>query len=134
MKKLSLTHSLSMMGLAVSVLATATPAGASAAAHDTMHDTRTVSVRYAEAELASAEGVQGLYEKLERASRQACRRPDGRSLAARADWRSCRSAALDAAVAEVKNVGLSALHRERSGAMASNDALMAAVESAQEGH
>jgi UrcA family protein len=132
MKKFSLANSLATAGLAVSVLATAALAGESVAAHDAMHDKRTVSVRYADADLASAEGVQALYQKLERASRRACRRPDERSLAARADWRSCRSAALDAAVTEVKNVHLSALHRARSGVTA-NAALVAAMASGREG-
>jgi len=131
MKKFSLANSLSTVGLVACVLATAAQAGESAAAHGAMRDIRSVHVRYAEADLASAEGVHALYEKLERASRQACRRRDERSLGARADWRSCRSAALDAAVAEVHNVRLSALHRERSGAMA-NDALVAALDSAYE--
>ena len=132
MKTFSLANSLSTMGLAVSVLAAAAQAGESMAARAAMRDMRTVSVRYAEADLASAEGVQALYEKLERASRQACRRPGERSLAVRADWRSCRSAALDAAVTGVKNVRLSALHRERCGATA-NAALVAAVENGHEG-
>lgn len=132
MKKFRLANSLSTVGFVASVLATAAQAGEGAAAHDAMHDIRSVNVRYAEADLASAEGVQALYQKLERASRQACRRRDERSLAARADWRSCRSAALDAAVAAVQNVRLGALHRERYGAM-TNDARVAALESVHDG-
>ena len=132
MKKFSLANSLSTMGLAFSVLATAAQAGEPVPAQGAMRDTRVVSVRYTQADLASPEGVQALYVKLERASRQACRRADDRGLSARADVRNCRAGALDAAVAQVKNVRLGALHRERSGA-AVNGALVAAADSANSG-
>lgn len=129
MKRFSLANSLSTIGLLVSVITTGAQAEERAAERAAVRDLRAVNVRYAGSGLASAEGVQALYARLERASRQACRRFDGRDLQARTDARACRSAALDAAVAEVQSVGLSALHRERSSARG-DGALMAAVSGA----
>ena len=131
MKRFSLANSLSTMGLVFSVITTGSQAEERVAERAAARDLRAVNIRYAGSGLATPEGVQALYAKLERASRQACRRVDGRDLRARTDARACRNAALDAAVAGVQSVGLSALHRERSGARG-DAALVAAVADAHE--
>ena len=131
MKRFSLANSLSTMGLVFSVITTGSQAEERVAERAAARDLRAVNIRYAGSGLATPEGVQALYAKLERASRQACRSVDGRDLRARTDARACRDAALLAAVAEVQSVSLSALHRERSGARG-DGALMAAVSEAHE--
>ena len=129
MKRFSLINSLSTMGLVFSVITTGAQAEERVAERAAARDLRAVNVRYAASGLATADGVQALYARLERASRQACRRFDGRDLRARTDALACRNAALDAAVAEVQSVSLGALHRERCGARG-DGALMAAVSGA----
>ena len=129
MKRFSLANSLSIIGLALSVLATAAQADDIAPASATLRDARTVTVRYADADLASAEGVETLYQRLDRAALRACSRGGDRGADAFADRRACRAAALDAAVAQVQDARLSQLHRARTVAQG-HDALVAAADDA----
>jgi UrcA family protein len=71
-----------------------------------------VTVRYADLNLNTAEGVEALYARLRAAARKACGPQPSRALVERIDWRTCYTAALEAAVSNVKSEQLSALHRE----------------------
>jgi UrcA family protein len=99
-----------------SQLALAFAAGACAAllafpaAAGPARESRSVAVNYADLDLRDEQDVATLYARLDRAARATCGVADARNLAQMADWRRCRSEALDGAVSEVANERLSALH------------------------
>lgn len=101
--------------LAATVLAlAATIAGAQTAAAEqagSIRETRSLRIGFSDLDLREPRAVAVLYERLQRAARAVCGRPDIRDLARRDDWQRCRTDALDAAVAQVGDARLAALHR-----------------------
>jgi UrcA family protein len=73
-----------------------------------------VSVRYVAADLATAKGTEALYQRIERAARVACHRPNIGALDAYRLYRACYGRAVDAAVAQVDSSTLTSLHRART--------------------
>jgi UrcA family protein len=71
-----------------------------------------VTVRYADLNLNTAEGVEALYARLRAAARKACGPQPSRALVERIDWRTCYTEALEIAVRNVQSEQLSVLHRE----------------------
>jgi len=116
MKQFNPVTTLSTLALALCVSAASVQAGNGSPSHDTAFETRSITVRYADLDLDSADDLDALNSRIERAARQVCGRADGRNLAMVAQWRACRSEALDTAISRVDNAQLSKLHRERDGA------------------
>ena len=102
------------IGFAASLVAGAAQAGQSPTVASEQ-ETRSITVRFDAAELASSEGVRAVYERLENAARLACRRGVERSIAARADELKCREEALAKAVQEIADANLAGLHRRETG-------------------
>ena len=76
-----------------------------------------VTVSYADLDLASAAGAQTLYARLSSAARQVCgAEPRNVELRQHASFRSCYHQALDEAVDRVDSEQLYALHQSRSAA------------------
>ncbi len=126
MKPLTTGTTLSTIALALCVCAASAQAGNESHSHDGAFETHSITVRYADLDLDSAAGLDTLYSRIERASRQVCGRADGRNLALAAQWRACRNEALDTAISRIENAQLSKLHRERDGA-ARQHSLVAAI-------
>ena len=104
----------SFSALAVVALATLATTGSPAHA-GTDDDLPTVDVHYNDLNLAGDKGVARLYQRLRTASRIVCDGIDQREPARKAKWRPCYEHALTAAVLDVNEPGLSALHSIRSG-------------------
>jgi UrcA family protein len=71
-----------------------------------------ITVRYADLNLNTAEGVEALYARLRAAAQKVCGHEPERALVERIDWKTCYTQALEAAVSNVKSDHLSVLHRE----------------------
>jgi UrcA family protein len=70
----------------------------------------TATVRYADLNLGTADGVRVLYQRLKTASRQVCRAYEGRELARVSAWRACYDEALTGAVTQLNIPNLTAAH------------------------
>jgi UrcA family protein len=76
----------------------------------------TVTVRYADLDLNTSEGIAALYERLQRAARNVCRYYDGRgSLTNVRVLRACYERALAAAVGDVDLEGLNSVYGNAKG-------------------
>jgi len=73
-------------------------------------DVTSVTVRYADLNLASSDGVRTLYRRLKAASQQVCQPYESRELTRHVRWRACYDAALSGAVAELDVSMLTRLH------------------------
>lgn len=78
------------------------------------HDARTLSVSYGDLNVASKEGANTLYTRLEYAARKVCAADDLRRLGAAKEARDCRASAIDRAVNDIGSANLTALHRSES--------------------
>jgi UrcA family protein len=107
------TRSLSVLAAMAVFAAASHPAHAAE-----QDDSRKVVVDYGDLNLSRNTGVKVLYRRLRTAATTVCASLDGRKLAQRAIWQQCYSQALSAAVVEVNEPALSALHshsqRERA--------------------
>ena len=72
--------------------------------------TRSVAVSYAHLNLGNAAAAQALYRELAVAAERACGAYDARNLRERSDWRRCRDAAFDEAIARIDDARIAALH------------------------
>jgi UrcA family protein len=86
--------------------------GSNAQAAEQSAGVPTVTVRYADLNLNTAEGVEALYARLQAAAKKACSQHEGRALIDVVEWRTCYTQALEKAVSNVKSEHLSVLHRE----------------------
>ena len=100
--------SIAMLALGAGLFANASIAAEPA------RETRSVTVNVADVDVDAAGAAETVYARLGAAARTACGAPGGRNLAMIADWRQCRVAALDDAVAKVADARLTALHEERT--------------------
>jgi UrcA family protein len=103
--------SLSTVRSAVLSLCSATAlslvAGSALAAYEPLHKV----VRYADLNLAKTQDAAALYARLGRAAKDVCRETfAGRDLTSKRMRLACQSEAVDAAVAEIDNAALTALH------------------------
>lgn len=73
-----------------------------------------VTVNYADLDLAKPAGIDALYARLRGAAKAACGDPDARNLREKALVRECRDEALSNAVAGVNHAALTAKHLQRS--------------------
>ena len=71
-----------------------------------------VTVRYADLNLNTAEGVEALYARLRAAAKDVCDQHEGRALIDVVEWKACYARALESAVSNVKSEHLNVLHRE----------------------
>jgi UrcA family protein len=112
--------------LGFSALCATLPAAAQEpAGNAALYDTNSVTVRFADLNLASSAGVQTLYQRLETAARRVCGSPDSRDFEARRDWKRCYSSALNSAVSTIGNGSLSELHAEKNGRPVTSQSLIA---------
>jgi UrcA family protein len=101
--------------LAIAVLFTAGgPSFASAAQTGQRIDADSVTVRYADRDLDTAQGIASFYARLQSAARTVCSRDMARSVVHVFAWRNCYDQALREAVDSVASEELKALHRESS--------------------
>jgi UrcA family protein len=77
---------------------------------DDGREVRSLTVGFADLDLANAAGAETLYDRLRTAARRVCGKADPRDVGAVKDMKRCRSEALDAAVAGVNHPRLTALH------------------------
>jgi len=77
---------------------------------DRGREVRSLTVNFADLDLASAEGAQTLYGRLKTAARRVCGKADLRDLRAVEDVKGCRAEALDSAVTRIDHPRLTALH------------------------
>jgi UrcA family protein len=77
-------------------------------------DAPSLVVKYDRQTLASEEGVNNLYRRINYAARQVCPDADTRDLAAQHRIEQCRSHAVAVAVKAIDNSRLAALHAEQS--------------------
>jgi UrcA family protein len=77
-------------------------------------ESRTVTVRYADLDLASDAGVRTLYARLRAAAQQVCGPRASRDLYMQQLWRACRDDTLARAVGQLGNAKLAVLHERRS--------------------
>jgi UrcA family protein len=89
--------------MAITVLSNAAFAGG----HD---DPRQVVVDYSDLNLANTTAVKVLYRRLSTAATTVCGELDRRLVARQVIWRQCYEQALSAAIVDVNEPGLSALH------------------------
>jgi UrcA family protein len=95
----------SLVPLAFGTAQAATPDNASAPQ---------IVVKYDDLNLATSEGTQALYSRIETAARHVCAAPDNRDLGAVARSRSCQSQAIERAVQDVHSPQLAAAYAARS--------------------
>jgi UrcA family protein len=126
MKQFSPKITLSSIALALCLPVTSALAGDGQHSRGNAFMTHSMTVHYADLDLDSADDLNTLYSRIERAARQVCGRADGRNLAMVAQWRTCRGEALDTAVSRIGNAQLSELHRKRD-ASSQQHALVASV-------
>jgi len=96
--------------LAAASLFSIFPSSASGGTAAAIAGTRSVAVSYAHLDLGNAAGAQALYRELAVAAERACGKYDARNLRERSDWRRCRDAAFDEAVARIEDARIAALH------------------------
>ena len=106
-----LLHS-SLAGIALAAAAAVLASPAAPAATPAI---RTLTVRYADVDLSTTQGVAALYRRLQGAARFVCGESDN-SLAQQRSWNDCYRRAVGDAVGAVDNPRLTALYREHSGA------------------
>jgi len=78
---------------------------------------RTLTVRYADVNLATVAGATTLYRRIQGAARLVCGEP-GRSLSEQREWAQCYRDAVNDAVATVNNPTLTAVHSGREAPIA----------------
>jgi UrcA family protein len=101
--------------LVIAVLLTSGgPSFASAAQTPQRIDTDSVTVRYTDRDLDTAQGIASLYARLQSAARTVCSRDMARSVVHVFAWRNCYDEALREAVNSVASEELKARHRESS--------------------
>jgi UrcA family protein len=75
-----------------------------------------VRVSVADLNLSNPQGIATLYTRLQQAAAEVCgHEPQIRELRQHATWSECVRAALDAAVVQVRSIGLEALHAKHVG-------------------
>jgi UrcA family protein len=98
----------------ISLLAiSALPVAESAMAAARIDDAPSVTVRYHDLNLDSAEGVASLYGRIHAAALEVCKPVEGPQLLDRVFWNDCVAHAVANAVRTVHNEKLSAYHWER---------------------
>ena len=96
---------------AIAVFCAVSSFGFAAHAAERTADVPAITVRYADLNLNTPEGVEALYARLRAAAREACSHLEGRALVDFVEWRSCYEGALAAAISNVNSATLSALNR-----------------------
>jgi UrcA family protein len=96
MKTLHTTSLVTTLIAVAAVFSILSPAARAAAPTDA----RSVTVSYAQIDLADPAAVETLFRQLTVAAERACGAYESRSLRERSEWRECRDAAFKAAVAE----------------------------------
>lgn len=76
---------------------------------------RTLTVQYADLNLANPQGVERLYDRIVGAAHEVCSDPDSKSLGVWFQTRSCTKQAIERAVATIHSSALTALHAARTG-------------------
>ncbi|HMN46277.1 MAG TPA: UrcA family protein [Povalibacter sp.] len=108
-RSLSLKHSLRVALLA------AVSCVASVAAADDVAASRSITVSYRDLDLSSEAGARQLYDRIRAAARNMCGSPRGTALLQiKQQRRQCANAAVAAAVKQVDNGILTAMHRGKS--------------------
>ena len=75
-----------------------------------------VRVAIADVNLSSPQGIATVYTRLQQAATEVCgQEPQIRELGQHAGWSKCVDTALDAAVVQVRSIGLAALHAKHVG-------------------
>jgi UrcA family protein len=105
----NLVHRSSLACLALGSALFAGAALASATAADGNLVVQSMTVRYADVNLATVAGATTLYRRIQGAARLVCGE-SGRSLAERQAWKECYRNAVEGAVTKVNNPTLSAVH------------------------
>ncbi len=77
--------------------------------------TRSMSVSYADLDLSRPAAIDSLYTRLQRAARAVCAPSEMRDLGMRSDREQCYESAMDHAVANIDNPGLSELYLAQTG-------------------
>ncbi|MBK6289958.1 MAG: UrcA family protein [Gammaproteobacteria bacterium] len=77
--------------------------------------TRSMTVSYRDLDLSRPAGIGSLYARLERAARAVCVPREVRDLGMRRDQARCHASAMDNAVANIDNPGLSGFHLAQTG-------------------
>jgi UrcA family protein len=103
----------SLPALAVMVCALTATTIVSTPAHAADEDSHKMVVGYGDLNLANNKAVKVLYRRLSTAATSVCGRYDDRAVARKAIWQHCYEHALSAAVLEVNEPALSALHGRR---------------------
>jgi UrcA family protein len=85
-----------------------------ASAADAMTTTQQVPVSYRDLDLSTPSGASALYSRIQTAARVACGFPDSKDLHRDRDARACSDKAISAAVSEVNNPLLTAIHNAKS--------------------
>jgi len=90
-------------------------------------DTPTVTVRYDDLNLVNPAGTKVLYRRLRTAANTVCTTIDQRYPEQKMKWRQCYEQSLTAAVVNVNDPGLSALHSGRRGTVTTTVGAIARV-------
>lgn len=96
--------------VALAGLVVAGTATAAAPVTVTKGGTLTTTVRYADLDLTTDEGVKALYRRLRAAAERVCRPLDSPVLSSRRPWRECYDTAMTNAVTGIDNERLATLH------------------------
>ena len=105
--------------VALAILAgVGTTLGAATAAEATSANSRSVSVHYADLDLAGTAGQEALSDRIRRAARVACGRPRDHSFTERVATSRCREGAMTVATARAGALAQAASHRTELAAAA----------------
>ena len=100
--------------VAISLAAALTGFSVSARAVTSAVKVRSVTVRYAELDLAKPQGLEALYIRIGGAARRVCRADSSLRLRARVNMRNCHQEAIERAVKQVNLPTLTAIHRAKT--------------------
>ncbi len=87
--------------------------------------TRSMTVSYRDLDLSRPAGIDRLYVRLQRAARAVCSPRELRFLGMRSDQARCYESAMDNAVANIDNPGLSGFHLAQTGRAAAGESRVA---------
>ena len=90
--------------------------------------TRSITVSYRDLDLSRPAGIDRLYVRLQRAAREVCSPRELRFLGMRSDRARCYESALDNAVANIDNPGLSGFHLAQTGRAAAGESRVAGTQ------
>lgn len=71
-----------------------------------------ISVQYSRVELERNDGIENVYRRIQLAARSVCEESDTRDLTRHNRYRKCYSNAVDAAVAQIGDAGLTSMHHK----------------------